>query len=152
MEKKYLVLKPNGPMRLANSSFKIKQGDVALHPGYPVDLEILEEFTDIKKAQAAAERNVLGFNEKVRHGITSMKSIAQQKASMAKDGPTEAQREDAIKNAKILTPTGVIDPAQQIAELQEENEMLRKKAGIKVDAAAYLDQKADTVVKRDRKS
>ena len=152
MAKKWIVLKPTGPMNLANGAgLKIKQGQVVEHPGYPIDPKVFGIFEDEKKAQQAAEKNAELKNISTRHGITDMKTMARIRAQNAR-APSQADREKAAKDAKVLTPEGLVDPnADRVRELEEEvaakDDELKKLKGT-INPAAYLDQNFRTVLKR----
>ncbi len=165
-----VVLKPSQPMRVANASFKIKQGQIVAHPGYPMDPEVVDIFDDSpegrKKAIAAAAKNAELKNIATRHGVTDRQTLANLLKQAGKDAPTAADREKAFKDAKLLTEQGLVDnsnkeeeestetPEQELARLKEENKELEKqlqeKSGKKekVSTGAYLDQNTRTVVKR----
>lgn len=142
---RFLVLKANGPGQLANESLKIRQGQVVRHPGYPVDENVLKEFDNFKEAQAFAEEQIKLYNKNVSRGITTMKSLEKNKSS---DAPTSAEREASFRNAKIMTPEGLVDPKKAEAEIERLHEEIAQLKGKKVDSEAYLDQKADVVAKR----
>ena len=148
---RFLVLKANGPGQLANESLKIRQGQVVRHPGYPVDENVLKEFDNFKEAQAFAEEQIKLYNKNVSRGITTMKSLEKNKSS---DAPTSAEREASFRNAKIMTPEGLVDPKKAEAEIErlhEEIAQLKGKKvmkGLLVDSESYLDQNADVVAKR----
>lgn len=162
-----VVLKPSGPMRLGNTNFKIKIGQVVLHPGYPVDPEVLETFDDTpegrKDALDAADKYVGMKNTATRHGITSRKTLAEMFAKDAKTGPTAADRKKAFEEAKLLTEKGLVQASHPIEEapeekteegLLEENKKLKEKLEElekkkrKINPRAYLDQNTRTVVSR----
>lgn len=159
-----VVLKSSQPMRVANASFSIKQGQIAPHPGYPMPEEAFDIFDDTpegrKKAIETAAKNVELKNTANRHGVTSMKTLAKLFAKEAKDAPTEADRKKAFEEAKLLTKEGLVDPKEtqaddeiiddkeeEIKELKAKIEMLEQKKE-KVSTGAYLDQNTRTVVKR----
>jgi len=175
MVKKYVVLKHNGPMRLANATFKIKQGQIVMKPPFPIDPEVLDVFDgpdekqNLADAREAAIKNVRLKNIATREGITNTKTLAKLLAKEAK-GPSEADRETARKNANIVTPDGVVDPnmvkenpplVEKDLELEElkahtkkleaELEKLKQKSE-KVNSQAYLDQNSRTAVKSVRKA
>ena len=164
-----IVLKPSGPMRLANASLKIRQGQVSPHPGYPLAEGVFDVFDDTvagrKAAQACAAKNAELKNIATRHGVTDRKALANLLKKSAKGMPSAADREKAFEEAKVLTEDGLVDkatedaattetPEQELARLKEENKELENKlAGkevkkTKVSAKAYLDQNTRTVVKR----
>ncbi len=160
--KKYVVLKPTGPMRLANATFKIKQGQVAIMPPFPVDENVFDIFDgpdekkNLKAALEQADKNVQMKNIATREGITDTKTLAKVMAKNAK-GPTAEDRESARKKAKVLTQEGIVDPgadaAEELAALKAQNEALEAKLekleGKKEDInpKAYLDQNSRTAVK-----
>jgi len=172
-----VVLKPSGPMRLGNANFKIKIGQVAPHPGYPVDPKVLETFDDTpegrKDAIAAAARYIEMKNIATRHGVTDRQTLANIYAKNAKTAPTAADRKKAFEEAKLLTKEGLVknpdisehvstddenaentQPVNEESNLVEENKKLReeldqlKEKKRKLNPRAYLDQNTRTVVKR----
>ena len=150
MAKKWLVLRPNGPKRLGNANFQIKQGEVAVHPGYPVDNAVLEEFDNYDAAWRRANENAELFNDKTKEGITSRKTLEANKARNAKD-PSAADKQRALDNAKVLDKAkdgGIIvsDPRARERELEAQLAAERKKN--KASPDAFLDQNKDTVTKK----
>ena len=163
-----VVLKSSQPMRVANASFKIKQGQIASHPGYPLPEEAFDIFDDTpegrKAALACAAKNAELKNIATRHGVTDRQTLANLLKIQAKDSPSKADREKAFKDAKLLTEQGLVEnkekedttetPEDELARLKEENKDLEKqlqeKSGKKekVSSGAYLDQNTRTVVKR----
>ena len=161
-----VVLKPSQPMRVANASFKIKQGQVLPHPGYPVDPAAFDIFDDTEKGRKAAitcaAKNAELKNVATRHGITSMKTLAKALKVMAKSGPTKEDRQRAFENAKLLTKDGLVDQKnnevtepddvedEKDKEIRELKEKLKEaeKNKEKINPTAYLDQNTKTVVKR----
>ena len=163
-----VVLKPNQPMRIANASFKIRQGQIAPHPGYPLAEGVFDVFDDTddgrEAARACAAKNAELKNTATRHGVTSRQTLAKLYKKEAKEGPTEDARKMAFENAKVLTKEGLVDPKDdeneaitetpedELARLREENTELKKGTEPakkeKVSAQAYLDQNTRTVVKR----
>ena len=112
-----VVLKPSQPMRVANASFKIKQGQIVAHPGYPMDPEVVDIFDDSpegrKKAIATAAKNAELKNIATRHGVTDRQTLAKLLKIQAKDAPTKADREKAFKDAKLLTEQGLVENADK---------------------------------------
>ncbi len=164
-----VVLKPTQPMRVANASFKIRQGQIVPHPGYPMDSEVVDIFDDDeegrKAARACAAKNAELKNSATRHGVTSRQTLAKLYAKEAKTAPTQADRKKAFEEAKVLTKEGLVEknkpeeettetPEQELARLRAENEDLKKGADVesdkkeKVSTGAYLDQNTRTVLKR----
>ena len=162
-----VVLKPSGPMRLANASFKIRQGQVVPHPGYPLAEGVFDVFDDTeegrKAARACADKNAELKNTATRHGVTSKQTLAKLYAKEAKEAPSATDRKKAFENAKVLTKEGLVasedkeedtpeTPEQELARLRQENKELMQGAKPakkeKVSTGAYLDQNTRTVVKR----
>ena len=171
-----VVLKPSQPMRIANASFKIAQGQIVAHPGYPMPEEAFDIFDDDEKGRAAAQacalKNVQMKNTATRHGVTSRKTLAEALKNEAKNAPTEAARKKAFADAKILTKDGLVDnpnapdddentakaddesPEEELAKLKKENaelaDRLEEKADdqVELNPESYLDQNTRTVVKR----
>ncbi|MCK5283927.1 MAG: hypothetical protein KAK00_11105 [Nanoarchaeota archaeon] len=123
--KKWIVLKPTGPMNICNASMSISQGAVVPHPGYEVDKDTFDIFDDLEKARKAALKNVEAKNTSMRHGVTTKKTLAKQLATDAK-APSKEDRENVLKEAKIMTEDGLFDP-KEVNKLQDENEALKKK-------------------------
>ncbi len=109
-----VVLKPNQAMRIANASFKIKQGQVLPHPGYPLAEGVFDVFDDtpegLKQARECAARNAELKNTATRHGITSRKTLEEALRKEAKAAPTADARKRAFENAKTLTKEGLVAP------------------------------------------
>ena len=170
--KQLVVLKPNQPMRIANASFKIKQGQVLPHPGYPLAENVFDIFDDtpegLIQARITAAKNVEMKNIATRHGVTSMKTLAEALKKESKDGPTQDDRKRAFENAKLLTAKGLEEskpseddastvdhesPEEELARLKEENSRLEKELKEKtkkvgLNTESYLDQNTRTAVKR----
>ena len=166
--RQFVVLKPSGPMRLANASFKIRQGQVVPHPGYPLAEGVFDIFDDTeegrKAARACAAKNAELKNTATRHGVTSKQTLAKLYAKEAKDAPSATDRKKAFENAKVLTKEGLVNaennspaedttetPEQELARLREEITEFKKDNPAKkekVSTGAYLDQNTRTVVKR----
>ncbi len=159
-----IVLRPDQPMRIANASLKIRQGQVAPHPGYPLAEGVFDVFDDTeagqKAARACAAKNAELKNTATRHGVTNRQSLAALYKKEGKDAPSEADRKKAFANAKVLTEKGLEDNKAAVdedvaiddkeAEIERLNARindLEKKKG-KVSTGAYLDQNARTVVSR----
>ncbi len=154
-------------MRLANASFKIRQGQVVPHPGYPLAEGVFDVFDDTeegrKAARACADKNAELKNTATRHGVTSKQTLAKLYAKEAKEAPSATDRKKAFENAKVLTKEGLVasedkeedtpeTPEQELARLRQENKELMQGAKPakkeKVSTGAYLDQNTRTVVKR----
>ncbi len=172
--KQLIVLRPDQPMRIANASLKIRQGQIVQHPGYPLADGVFDVFDDDdagrKAARECAAKNAELKNTATRHGVTSRQTLAELYKKEGKDAPTKEDRKKAFDNAKILTEKGLEDPKtksdentataetpeQELARLKEENAELqaqlkedpKKPTGRKVSTQAYLDQNTRTVVKR----
>lgn len=153
--KKVVVLKSSAPMRVANSGFKIKQGQVLPHPGYPLSERTFSIFDDTeqgrKLAAKEAENNVIEKNIAIRHGVTNAKTLAKAMAKKAKE-PSKEDRAKVAAKAKILTENGLQEPDTSMTDLQEENEKLKQEIEALKDQQAtpnaYLDQNSRTVEKR----
>ena len=153
--KEWIVLKPTGPMNLANNAgLNIKQGQVQPHPGYDIDPDVFDIFKNYDKAIKRAARNVEEKNIMIREGITDKKSLAKAMAKKAKE-PTAEERDLARESAKVLNPDGSLDDptAKRLAELEAENrelqeELKKKRTDEAPNPNAYLDQNTRTVVKR----
>ncbi len=152
--KQWIVLKPTGPMNLANGAgLKIRQGQVVTHPGYLIPEDTFDIFNDKDKALAQAAKNAEMKEVMITEGITNMKTLAKAMQQKAKS-PTAAEREDVRKNAKVMDEDGNLtgNAAEEIASLKAENEKLREEANKAnpdtPNPNAYLDQNTRTVVKR----
>lgn len=159
MSEKFIVLKPTAPMRVANASLRIRQGQAVRHPPYPVAEDVFDVFNNIEDANKAAAKNAELKNEATRHGITNMKSLAKALKKSAAE-PTAEERRKVIENAKVLTPDGLLDPLadKRLQDLEAEKQRLEseleelKKKQEKVNPDAYLDQNSRAVVKGIKKA
>lgn len=157
MAEKWIVLRPTAPMQIGNEVFRLKQGQVAKHPGVALDPAVIAEFNSFKEAQAFADEGAGLYNQKVREGVTTLKSLEKKKAASARD-PNQADRQAAIENAKVLTNTEnglqLQDPAAQrkyIAELEAQLAEAKSKVTL-VDTGTFLEKKTRDVAKSVKKA
>ena len=144
MGDKWIVLKPSAPMNICNSVCSLKQGQAfPAPPAMELDPEIMDIFTDKKKALKAAAKNAERFNDVVSEGVTTRKTLEKNKAKNARS-PSDADRNNVRKNAKEIDSEGHLhDPAAE--KLKEENEKLKEELEEAENDTEGAEGEADTL-------